>query len=95
MTLLICCILGEVVFCSANPILKYTQDDLSQRGVFGTLFCTNFRVTFLSEELTQEEKVRTHVRAVKTRPDFTRKFYCFTNGNFILKFDLYKKKKKP
>ncbi|KAK7164859.1 hypothetical protein R3I94_003295 [Phoxinus phoxinus] len=50
---------GEVVFCSANPILKYTQDDLSQRGVFGTLFCTNFRVTFLSDELTLEETSKT------------------------------------
>ncbi|XP_051748463.1 myotubularin-related protein 12 isoform X1 [Ctenopharyngodon idella] len=46
---------GEVVFCSANHILKYTQDDLSQRGVFGTLFCTNFRVTFISDESAQEE----------------------------------------
>ncbi|KAG9355102.1 hypothetical protein JZ751_001815 [Albula glossodonta] len=41
---------GEVVFCSANPILKYTQDDLSQRGVFGTLLCTNFRISFISDE---------------------------------------------
>ncbi|KAJ8405563.1 hypothetical protein AAFF_G00315430 [Aldrovandia affinis] len=41
---------GEVVFCSASPILKYTQDDLSQRGVFGTLFCTNFRISFISDE---------------------------------------------
>ncbi|KTG05452.1 hypothetical protein cypCar_00004339 [Cyprinus carpio] len=46
---------GEVEFCSANPILKYTQDDLSQRGVFGTLFCTNFRITFISDEKSQEE----------------------------------------
>lgn len=65
MTLLICCFLGEVVFCSANPILKYTQDDLSQRGVFGTLFCTNFRVTFISDEPKQEETVRTCDRTVK------------------------------
>ncbi|KAI7813000.1 myotubularin-related protein 12 [Triplophysa rosa] len=49
---------GEVVFCSANPILKYTQDDLSQRGIFGTLFCTNFRVTFISDEMSQEETAR-------------------------------------
>uniref|UniRef100_A0A8C2E7S8 Myotubularin-related protein 12 n=1 Tax=Cyprinus carpio TaxID=7962 RepID=A0A8C2E7S8_CYPCA len=46
---------SEVEFCSANPILKYTQDDLSQRGVFGTLFCTNFRITFISDEKSQEE----------------------------------------
>uniref|UniRef100_A0A8C1TXE3 Myotubularin-related protein 12 n=1 Tax=Cyprinus carpio TaxID=7962 RepID=A0A8C1TXE3_CYPCA len=50
---------GEVEFCSANPILKYTQDDLSQRGVFGTLFCTNFRITFISDEKSQEETTKT------------------------------------
>ncbi|XP_052411514.1 myotubularin-related protein 12 isoform X1 [Carassius gibelio] len=50
---------GEVEFCSANPILKYTQDDLSQRGVFGTLFCTNFRVTFISDERPLEKKAKT------------------------------------
>ncbi|KAK1792413.1 hypothetical protein P4O66_012359 [Electrophorus voltai] len=46
---------GEVVFCSTNPILKYTQDDISQRGIFGTLLCTNFRVSFISDETPQEE----------------------------------------
>ncbi|XP_042562326.1 myotubularin-related protein 12-like, partial [Clupea harengus] len=46
---------GEVVFCSANPILKYTQDELSQRGVFGTLVCTNFRVSFISDEAQAED----------------------------------------
>ncbi|XP_009299937.2 myotubularin-related protein 12 isoform X1 [Danio rerio] len=50
---------GEVVFCSANPILKYTQDDLSQRGVFGTLLCTNFRVAFISDDAPQEEMSKT------------------------------------
>lgn len=50
---------GEVVFCSANPILKYTQDYLSQRGVFGTLLCTNFRVTFISDDAPQEETSKT------------------------------------
>ncbi|KAL0979920.1 hypothetical protein UPYG_G00191590 [Umbra pygmaea] len=46
---------GEVVFCSANTVLKYTQDDLSQRGVFGTLLCTNFRVSFVSDEVASDE----------------------------------------
>ncbi|KAJ8005589.1 hypothetical protein DPEC_G00119510 [Dallia pectoralis] len=46
---------GEVVFCSASTVLKYTQDELSQRGVFGTLLCTNFRVSFVSDELQAEE----------------------------------------
>eukprot|EP00063_Salmo_salar_P053362 XP_014028197.1 PREDICTED: myotubularin-related protein 12 [Salmo salar] len=46
---------GEVVFCSASTVLKYTQDDLSQRGVFGALLCTNFRVSFVSDEAPTEE----------------------------------------
>uniref|UniRef100_A0AAZ3SP34 Myotubularin-related protein 12 n=1 Tax=Oncorhynchus tshawytscha TaxID=74940 RepID=A0AAZ3SP34_ONCTS len=46
---------GEVVFCSASTVLKYTQDDLSQRGVFGVLLCTNFRVSFVSDEEPTEE----------------------------------------
>ncbi|KAM6958785.1 myotubularin-related protein 12 [Aplochiton taeniatus] len=46
---------GEVVFCSAGTVLKYTEDNLSQRGVFGTLFCTNFRVSFINDEPPSEE----------------------------------------
>ncbi|XP_061118473.1 myotubularin-related protein 12-like isoform X1 [Conger conger] len=46
---------GEVVFCSASPILKYTQEDLSQQGIFGTLFCTNFRISFMPNEVSLEE----------------------------------------
>ncbi|KAL6465632.1 hypothetical protein MHYP_G00257650 [Metynnis hypsauchen] len=46
---------GEVIFCSADPVLKHTQDDLSQRGIFGTLLCTNFRVSFVSDETPLEE----------------------------------------
>ncbi|XP_053509674.1 myotubularin-related protein 12 isoform X1 [Ictalurus furcatus] len=46
---------GEVVFCSASPVLRHTQDDVSQRGIFGTLLCTNFRVSFISDETPLEE----------------------------------------
>ncbi|XP_062873968.1 myotubularin-related protein 12 [Trichomycterus rosablanca] len=46
---------GEVVFCSANTILKHTHDDVSQRGIFGTLLCTNFRVSFVSDETPQDD----------------------------------------
>ncbi|KAG7266501.1 hypothetical protein CRUP_016873, partial [Coryphaenoides rupestris] len=45
----------EVVFCSASTVLKYTQDELSQRGVFGTLVCTNFRVAFVSDQGPSDE----------------------------------------
>ncbi|KAM9446398.1 myotubularin-related protein 12 isoform 1-T1 [Clarias gariepinus] len=46
---------GEVVFCSASPVLRHTQDEVSQRGIFGTLLCTNFRVSFISDEKPLEE----------------------------------------
>nr|XP_006626851.1 PREDICTED: myotubularin-related protein 12 [Lepisosteus oculatus] len=46
---------GEVVFCSATHVLKYTQDDASQRGVYGTLVCTNFKISFVSDETPMEE----------------------------------------
>ncbi|KAJ8396594.1 hypothetical protein AAFF_G00016600 [Aldrovandia affinis] len=46
---------GEVVFCSASPIMKCAQEDLSQRGVFGTLLCTNFRISFITDEVSVEE----------------------------------------
>ncbi|XP_036383036.1 myotubularin-related protein 12 isoform X2 [Megalops cyprinoides] len=49
---------GEVVFCSTNPVLKYTQDDVSQRGIFGTLVCTNFRIAFVSDEAPSEEQAQ-------------------------------------
>ncbi|XP_076005519.1 myotubularin-related protein 12 isoform X2 [Genypterus blacodes] len=39
-----------MVFCSANTVLKLTHDEMSQHGVFGTLLCTNFRVSFTSAE---------------------------------------------
>ncbi|KAF7646426.1 hypothetical protein LDENG_00187950, partial [Lucifuga dentata] len=41
---------GEMVFCSAGTVLKLTHDEMSQHGIFGTLLCTNFRVSFISDE---------------------------------------------
>ncbi|XP_053555639.1 myotubularin-related protein 12 [Bombina bombina] len=41
---------GELLLCEANTVLKYTQDEGSQRGVYGKLICTNFKITFLCEE---------------------------------------------
>ncbi|KAE8636583.1 hypothetical protein XENTR_v10003048 [Xenopus tropicalis] len=41
---------GEFVLCEANTVLKCTQDEGSQRGVYGRLICTNFRITFLGDE---------------------------------------------
>lgn len=31
-------------------VLKYTQDDGSNRGTYGKIICTNFNISFLGEE---------------------------------------------
>ncbi|KAG8599134.1 hypothetical protein GDO81_002890 [Engystomops pustulosus] len=41
---------GEMLLCEASNILKISQDETSQRGVYGRLVCTNFKITFLCEE---------------------------------------------
>uniref|UniRef100_A0ABM5FU86 Myotubularin-related protein 12 n=1 Tax=Pogona vitticeps TaxID=103695 RepID=A0ABM5FU86_9SAUR len=41
---------GELVLCEANMVLKHIQDDGSNRGTFGKLICTNFKISFLGEE---------------------------------------------
>ncbi|KAM4709822.1 myotubularin-related protein 12 [Discoglossus pictus] len=41
---------GELLLCEANTVLKYTQDEGSQRGVYGKLICTNFKIAFLCDE---------------------------------------------
>lgn len=65
------------MFCSASPVLRHTQDDVSQRGIFGTLLCTNFRVSFISDETPLEETVRMQDRASMT--------YCSLHSEMHLK----------
>uniref|UniRef100_A0A8C5LN97 Myotubularin-related protein 12 n=1 Tax=Leptobrachium leishanense TaxID=445787 RepID=A0A8C5LN97_9ANUR len=40
----------ELVLCEANTVLKYSQEEGSQRGVYGKLICTNLKITFLCDE---------------------------------------------
>ncbi|KAL7989106.1 hypothetical protein Chor_008025 [Crotalus horridus] len=47
---------GELVLCEANMVLKFVQDDGSNRGTFGKLICTNFKISFLGEESTVEDE---------------------------------------
>ncbi|CAH2296549.1 myotubularin-related 12 [Pelobates cultripes] len=42
---------GELLMCEANTVLKCTQDEGSQRGVYGRLICTNLKITFLCDEV--------------------------------------------
>uniref|UniRef100_A0A8D0DSF9 Myotubularin-related protein 12 n=1 Tax=Salvator merianae TaxID=96440 RepID=A0A8D0DSF9_SALMN len=46
---------GELLLCEANMVLKCIQDDGSNRGTYGKLICTNFKISFLVEESTLEE----------------------------------------
>lgn len=43
------------MLCEANMVLKFVQDDGSNRGTFGKLICTNFKISFLGEESTLED----------------------------------------
>ncbi|XP_040193888.1 myotubularin-related protein 12 [Rana temporaria] len=42
---------GEMLLCEANNVFKCSQEEGSQRGVCGRLLCTNFKITFLCEEM--------------------------------------------
>lgn len=41
---------GEQLLCEASTVLKYVQEDSCQRGVYGRLVCTNFKISFLGDE---------------------------------------------
>ncbi|TSN86051.1 Myotubularin-related protein 12 [Bagarius yarrelli] len=78
---------GEVVFCSASPVLKHTQDDVSQRGIFGTLLCTNFRVSFVSDEAPLEEAVDALVGVDARHPSlYDEKKKLITGGSPVNKY---------
>ncbi|XP_048875083.1 myotubularin-related protein 12-like isoform X2 [Brienomyrus brachyistius] len=49
---------GEVVFCSASPVLKCTHNDVLESNIIGTLFCTNFRISFVSDQVLLEDVVQ-------------------------------------
>uniref|UniRef100_A0A8D0HBY2 Myotubularin-related protein 12 n=1 Tax=Sphenodon punctatus TaxID=8508 RepID=A0A8D0HBY2_SPHPU len=46
---------GELLLCEANMVLKYVQEDGSNRGTCGKLICTNFKISFLGDESTLED----------------------------------------
>uniref|UniRef100_G3XA69 Myotubularin-related protein 12 n=1 Tax=Mus musculus TaxID=10090 RepID=G3XA69_MOUSE len=41
---------GEQLLCEASTVLKYVQEDSCQRGVYGRLVCTDFKISFLGDE---------------------------------------------
>lgn len=41
---------GEQLLCEASTVLKYVQEDSCQRGVYGRLVCTDFKISFLGDD---------------------------------------------
>ncbi|XP_064295665.1 myotubularin-related protein 12 [Phalacrocorax carbo] len=41
---------GELLLCEASTVYKYIQEDGSNRGTYGKLVCTNFKIAFLEDD---------------------------------------------
>ncbi|XP_071075867.1 myotubularin-related protein 12 isoform X2 [Desmodus rotundus] len=41
---------GEQLLCEASTVLKYVQEDSCQRGIYGRLVCTDFKIAFLGSD---------------------------------------------
>nr|XP_042716144.1 myotubularin-related protein 12 isoform X2 [Chrysemys picta bellii] len=46
---------GELLLCEANTVLKCVQEDGSNRGTYGKLICTNFKIAFLGDESASDD----------------------------------------
>ncbi|XP_029435175.1 myotubularin-related protein 12 isoform X3 [Rhinatrema bivittatum] len=46
---------GELVLCEASTVLKCMQDEGLQRGIYGRLICTNFKISFLCDEAATDD----------------------------------------
>ncbi|OXB79144.1 UNVERIFIED_CONTAM: hypothetical protein H355_006603 [Colinus virginianus] len=46
---------GEQLLCEASTVYKYIQEDGSNRGTYGKLVCTNFKIAFLDEDSTSDD----------------------------------------
>ncbi|EPY84155.1 myotubularin related protein 12-like protein [Camelus ferus] len=44
------CEVGEQLLCEANTVLKCVQEDSCQRGIYGRLVCTDFKIAFLGDD---------------------------------------------
>lgn len=48
---------GEQLLCEASTVYKYIQEDGSNRGTYGKLVCTNFKIAFLDDDSTSDDNV--------------------------------------
>nr|XP_014425687.1 myotubularin-related protein 12 isoform X1 [Pelodiscus sinensis] len=47
---------GELLLCEASRVLKCVQEDGSNRGTYGKLICTNFKIAFLGDESSADDE---------------------------------------
>ncbi|NXA28391.1 MTMRC protein, partial [Ibidorhyncha struthersii] len=46
---------GELLLCEASMVYKYIQEDGSNRGTYGKLVCTNFKIAFLDDDSASDD----------------------------------------
>ncbi|PKU35802.1 myotubularin-related protein 12 [Limosa lapponica baueri] len=46
---------GELLLCEASTVYKYIQEDGSNRGTYGKLVCTNFKIAFLDDDSASDD----------------------------------------
>ncbi|KAM4638222.1 myotubularin-related protein 12 [Amazona ochrocephala] len=47
---------GELLLCEASTVYKYIQEDGSNRGTYGKLVCTNFKIAFLDDSASDDNE---------------------------------------
>lgn len=53
--------IGELLLCEASTVYKYMQEDGANRGTYGKLVCTNFKISFLDDDSASDDNVRKQV----------------------------------
>ncbi|XP_067888081.1 myotubularin-related protein 12 isoform X3 [Heterodontus francisci] len=79
---------GEIVICEANTVVKYSREDSLQRGFYGKLVCTNFKISFLSAEQLLDEVEQSYRNKLMGENDVS--LHCVDQI-----FGVYDDKKKP
>uniref|UniRef100_A0A8C9KXB2 Myotubularin related protein 12 n=1 Tax=Serinus canaria TaxID=9135 RepID=A0A8C9KXB2_SERCA len=79
---------GELLLCEASTVYKYVQEDGSNRGTYGKLVCTNFKISFLDDDSFLENFGRS------VRDNFINITNTFLILTFLFIFAVYDEKKK-
>ncbi|XP_072428697.1 myotubularin-related protein 12 isoform X4 [Chiloscyllium punctatum] len=79
---------GEIVICEANTVVKFSREDSLQRGFYGKLVCTNFKISFLSAEQLLDEMEQSYRNKLMGENDIS--LHCVDQI-----FGVYDDKKKP